>query len=603
MSERLPEGHRDDATGGTAGPATGPVLGPVGWARWAWRQLTSMRTALFLLLLLAVGAVPGSVVPQRGIDAVAVSDYVAAHPVLAPWLERLGLFEVYASPWFSAIYLLLFVSLIGCVLPRTRAHWRNLRQEPPRTPARLDRLPEHRSAELDAGAADAAEVLAAARAVLRGRRYRVVDGGGGAGGSTSLSAQRGELRESGNLLFHVALIGVLVSVAVGGLLGYRGQAVVPVGKAFANSLTAYDTFDAGALVDPADLPPFRFRLDEVTATFEEEAAGNQFAAPRDFSATVGVTESPDADERVERLRVNEPLRTGGASVYLAGNGYAPRFTVRDSTGAVAFSDQVPFLPQDGFYTSTGVVKVPDASGTQIGLSGLLFPTYVLDPVTGPSSVFPDARDPAVLFTAYTGDLGLDDGTPQNVYVLDTAAMTQLTDEAGQPFRTALRPGQSVALPGGVGTVTLESVDRYAGLTVRHDPARGAALVSAVLAMVGLTASLFIPRRRLWVRVLPAGGAGGSSATRVEVGALARSEDPGLADEADRVLADVLTASRRPAATGPPAGTGPPDPGPAGHPTAHRAPPVRSRIPARVRALVRWRPTPQPLPHPRGTMSS
>ena len=33
---------------------TQPTLGPVGMLRWAWRQLTSMRTALLLLLLLAI---------------------------------------------------------------------------------------------------------------------------------------------------------------------------------------------------------------------------------------------------------------------------------------------------------------------------------------------------------------------------------------------------------------------------------------------------------------------------------------------------------------------------------------------------------------------
>lgn len=40
------------------------ALGFLGMLRWAWTQLTSMRTALFLLLLLAVAAVPGSLFPS-----------------------------------------------------------------------------------------------------------------------------------------------------------------------------------------------------------------------------------------------------------------------------------------------------------------------------------------------------------------------------------------------------------------------------------------------------------------------------------------------------------------------------------------------------------
>ena len=81
--------------------------------RWAWRQLTSMRTALVLLFLLALGSVPGSVLPQQGIDPQAVQQYYAAHPSLAPLLARLSLFNVFAAPWFAAIYLLLFLSLAG----------------------------------------------------------------------------------------------------------------------------------------------------------------------------------------------------------------------------------------------------------------------------------------------------------------------------------------------------------------------------------------------------------------------------------------------------------------------------------------------------------
>ena len=124
-------------------PLTQPTLGARGWLRFLWRQLTSLRTALFLLLLLAVAAVPGSVFPQRGIDATRTADWIADRPTVGPVMDRLGFFDVYSAPWFASIYLLLFVSLVGCVLPRTRVHWEALRQPPPRTPARLERLAAH----------------------------------------------------------------------------------------------------------------------------------------------------------------------------------------------------------------------------------------------------------------------------------------------------------------------------------------------------------------------------------------------------------------------------------------------------------------------------
>ncbi|MBW3567205.1 MAG: cytochrome c biogenesis protein ResB, partial [Proteobacteria bacterium] len=78
------------------------------------------------LFLLALASVPGSFLPQRGLNPVAVQDYFAQHPDLAPVLDRLFLFDVFAAPWFAAVYLLLFVSLIGCLGPRIRLHARAL---------------------------------------------------------------------------------------------------------------------------------------------------------------------------------------------------------------------------------------------------------------------------------------------------------------------------------------------------------------------------------------------------------------------------------------------------------------------------------------------
>ncbi len=109
------------------GGVTQPKLGLVGYLRFFWRQLTSMRTALFLLMLLALAAIPGSLVPQRTADPNGVVQYRTDHPQLFPVLDALQVFDTYTSVWFSAIYLLLFVSLIGCIVPRTKHHWQALR--------------------------------------------------------------------------------------------------------------------------------------------------------------------------------------------------------------------------------------------------------------------------------------------------------------------------------------------------------------------------------------------------------------------------------------------------------------------------------------------
>src|SRR3954451_19451952 len=111
----------------------GPRLGPFEWLRWAWRQLTSMRTALLLLLALAIAAVPGSLIPQEASDPNGVIQWKQSNPQLTGLVEGLQGFTVYTSVWFSAIYLLLFVSLVGCVLARITHHLQALRDAPPPT--------------------------------------------------------------------------------------------------------------------------------------------------------------------------------------------------------------------------------------------------------------------------------------------------------------------------------------------------------------------------------------------------------------------------------------------------------------------------------------
>ena len=500
-----------------------PVLGFVGTGRWAWRQLTSMRTALFLLLLLAIGAVPGSIWPQRNIDAGRVADYLASHRSTGPWLDRLGFFDVYSSPWFAAIYLLLFVSLVGCVVPRSKIHWRAMREQPPRAPGKLERLPEHGQIEVDGAPED---VLQVARDVLR-RRHRRVRADG-----LSLSAESGYLRETGNLVFHVALIVVIVAVAIGHLFGWRGDRILVTGKSFSNTISGYDTFDPGPWVDTAGLSPFTVAVDRLDVTFEEHAGGAQRGAPRDFTAYTRTQASPDAPEIRQTLKVNSPLVFGGASVFLLGNGYAPVITVRDAAGQVLLHEATPFLPQDANYRSVGAVKVSAASPRQLGFFGFFLPSEYLDKNAGPSSFFPDLKNPALALGVYEGEL-YPQGRPQSVYTLSTEKMSQLKNAKGEPLRLLLKPGQTIALPGGRGSITFDAVQRWAGLSIRYDPGKILALAGAVAALAGLIASLMIRRRRIFVRVRPQG-----RRTVVSMGGIAKGEDPRLGAIIENLLGTI-----------------------------------------------------------------
>lgn len=480
-----------------------------------------MRVALLLLMLLALAALPGAFFPQEPQDPTSVARYRAEHPDLAPWLDRLGLFDVFAAPWFAAIYLLLFISLIGCILPRTRVHLRALRAQPPRVPKRLDRFAGHTTVTTTAAPT---EVLTAVAHNLRGR-YRVAQT------PTSISAERGYLRETGNLIFHLSLVGLLIALAAGQMLSYRGQALVVEGRSFANAVVDYDSFHPGSMFDVTELPPFTFRLESLSSDFTWDARA------RDFTADVTVRE-PDGRVYHDTIQPNHPLEAAGARIYLSGNGYAPHITVTDSRGDIAFSQPVPFLPEDGMYTSRGVIKVPDVSPglDQLGFTGFLLPTAVVDD-SGIQSVHPSPNAPLLVLTLYQGSLGLDDGLPQNVYELDTEDMTPVLDEDGAPAVIMLEPGDQVTLPQGLGTITFgDELPRFAALDLRHDPTLGWLLFFAVTANLGLAASLFVPRRRLWVRIV----AGADGRNLVEAAALARGDDAGLATDVRRAIAQIPT---------------------------------------------------------------
>ncbi|HEX2177250.1 MAG TPA: cytochrome c biogenesis protein ResB [Nocardioidaceae bacterium] len=470
-----------------------PALSVLETLRWAWRQLTSMRTALILLFLLAVASIPGSVIPQTGVDPSAVFAFRESSPELARWYDRLGLFHVYSSVWFSAVYVLLMVSLVGCFIPRARQYWRSFRAEPPNAPRNLDRLPVHREwTAVDSGAV----VAERAHRVLRDRRYRVrryVDDRG----DQVVAAENGHLREAGNLVFHLSLLVVLFGVAYGSLFGFKGGALVVEGEGFSNTLTQYDEFEPGAWFDPASLDPFTFTVDDFAVTFE--TAGDQRGAPRSFQADVSYVEAPGAPAQQYDLRVNHPLQIDGTSVFLVGHGYAPEVTVRDGNGDVAFRGPVPFLPQDSSYTSLGVIKAPDAAPQQLGFEGFFLPTVAFDEQRGPYSAFPDALAPGLVLTAYHGDLQMD-GQPQSVFVLDKERLRQFEQQGGEPFRILLRPGKTVQLPDGRGSISFDGLSRAVRLQVSSTPAKVVPLVGVLAAIAGLVASLFVRPRRAWVRV-------------------------------------------------------------------------------------------------------
>ena len=467
------------------------VLDSRSFMRWCWRQLTSMRIALILLLLLAVAAIPGSLFPQRSQNPVQVRQYFIDNPQAAIWLDRFSMFEVFSSPWFSAIYLLLFISLIGCVLPRSIEHLKAIGAKPPLTPKYLDRMEFY--TEMEKVDLDKVEKY------LKKKHFRIRRD------ENSISAEKGYARESGNLLFHLSLVLILIAVGVGSLLGSRGDAIVNVGDRFINTPTSYDILGFGKYQSEDSLPPFSLTVKDFKAEYDPVTN-----AAIDYELTVLTANPAGSKEMTRIIKVNQPLTYGSTKIYLQANGYAPTVVVKDKAGKVIFDGPTTFLPQDGNLSSIGAIKVPDMQ-PQIGFVASFLPTADRDPIRGGFSSYPEVLDPRLLLAIWKGDLGLNTGVPQSVYRIDTSKMDRIGLKA-------LVLNESYDF--GEGSVTFTGWTSWVNLQIVNDPGKGFALIGAILAILGLLISLFTRQRRVWIK----------QGRKTQVAGLAKNGIPGLEEE-------------------------------------------------------------------------
>jgi len=518
----------------------------VAFLRNTWRGLTSMRTALILLFLLALASLPGALLPQWSLNQSKTAGYIRAHPGWAPWLNRLGFFEVFASPWYSAIYLLLFISLIGCLLPRSFDFVKQLGARPVATPRNLARLPLHTDYTVDDESA--AVIADRVEKTLRGKRWRVASRTE-TGGVHTISAEKGYLREVGNLIFHFSLVGLLVAIAVGKLFGYEGSVIKTVGDeqgAFCStSPVVYDNFRPGLTVDGTDLTPFCLRINSFHAEYAK--SGQPLAFSTDIDYQTGTQAGTDSWHPA-RLQVNHPLRISGERVYLLGHGYTPKVKISYPNGDVR-DLSAPFVNTTGdrMFLSTGAIKVPDPPGVpadqirkhQLAIAGLFAPTAA-ERGGIMTSVFPAADKPGLAVDIYRGDLGMETGVPQSVFAID---QKQVDNGAlVKQKRANLYLGDSVALNDGT-TITFTGYTDWVSLQTSYDPAQFAALTFAITLLTGLMTSLTIKRRRLWFRMIPQPDPADpeppdkshtTRSTIVRVGGLARTDQAGYGSEFDEM---------------------------------------------------------------------
>ncbi|MGQ0670791.1 MAG: cytochrome c biogenesis protein ResB, partial [Actinomycetota bacterium] len=430
-----------------------------------WRTLRSMRTALVLLLLLALAAVAGSLVPQAANSPQRVAQMFVDHPLRAEIYNRIGLFDVYGSWWFTLVYTLLLVSLAACLLPRTRAMFRNLVARP--VPAReLDAM-RHYAERTVPGDPDSA--ISGARRVLRRRLFRVSRSNGSA---PALAADKGLAREGGSLLFHWAFFLILVGVIYGKGTGFTGQAVIVEGETWTLARANFDgNLRTGSLFD-GEFPGAQIHVTDFQATYRPSGQ------PADFVTRAELLDAGGGLTEAVEIRVNHPASIEGVKLFQFGYGWAPKIEVRHDGDLIASSHVVcrQDPPPKGVsplqFPWNCVVKLPSLD-PQVGIEFVLWPdsrAFFELLRTGRPVAMVQKYAPLMTFTSYRGDLGLT--VPQSIATLDKTGLLKWKDGV-------LPAGETVDLGEGI-TLSFPDLRQYTVLQVSRDRGLGIMLAAAIL---------------------------------------------------------------------------------------------------------------------------
>ncbi|MGH2681419.1 MAG: cytochrome c biogenesis protein ResB [Actinomycetota bacterium] len=481
-----------------------------------WRTLRSMRTALILLLILAAGAVIGSLLPQIPNSPERVGRYLDDHGFWGPLFFRAGFFDVYGAWWFVLITTLLFVSLAACLFPRTRALLRAIRQRPIQA-RELDGFRHHAEVLVRVGPD---EVATGAARYLRRKRFRVARDGAG------IAAEKGVLREVGSLLFHWAFFLLLVGVIVGKGTGFTGRAVITEGETWIDAQANYDGqvrtgryFGGGFTGVGLELVDFDDRY-------------RRNGQPVDFVSRIRVHEPEGRAARVREIRVNHPAEVAGIRVFQEGFGWAPVVTA-SLDGAPMWSSPIDMTrdraPEGVPATAMpwrGAIKLiapePDVLITLELWSD--YRAYANFQLTGRPTPMLVQFDPYIRYSVFVGRIA-----DPSLASLDTTGMRRV---GRGDLRAA---GSSIAGVPGVGELTLSfpELRQYTVLLISRDAGIPVVLAAAILVLVGLIPALYVSRRKVWIR---AEGAPGGAL--VKIGGFALQRKDSFDDEFERIVRAV-----------------------------------------------------------------
>jgi cytochrome c biogenesis protein len=405
-----------------------------------WNFFTSLKLVIFLLLVLAVLSIAGTVIEQ---NKPLREYYRYFQPETVELFQKLGLLDMYHSWWFISCLALLALSIIACTMDRYSGIMAGIRRKNLILDEALEKslhplekikytLPledvEKKIIELAGKSFSDSPVLTKG---VDARHYFF---------------EKGKYSRLAFFFTHLSILMIFTGAIIGSLAGYKGYVNIFEGETASSLGTrAGDVKNLGFTVK--------------CNTFHVEFYPN--GMPKDYRSDLTIIKGGKEVAR-KTIRVNDPLTFEGVTFYQSNYGALPntaRIEIRNKGGVLIGDITVPF-------------------GETVDIPG------------GTDKI--EAAD-------YQEHFHLEDGSEGgpalgvNLY-REKEAKVGLWLPENHPGYDKMRRGDYYF------TVKKVTLKKYTGLQVNKDPGEWLVWLASVTLMAGIMIALFMPHKKLWIKL-------------------------------------------------------------------------------------------------------
>lgn len=415
------------------------------WGKALIDFFASLRLTVFLLIILSITSIFGTVIPQGDIP----HEYLhGINQTKLKLYQALDLFDMYHSWWFIAILALFTINLIVCSARRLPHVWRYIS-----TPATVLDEP------LLAGLKEWQVVPLAGNRVIADELREMVAKKYGTvtvtekDGAVHIFAERNSSSRLAVYATHLSIIIIFIGSIIGSLFGYKGFVTISEGEMISTVQTRNGkTVDLG----------FSLGLDEFSVSFYPNGAPKEFKSiltvvGKDGAAVPGYTKVP--------VIVNDPLIYEGLTFYQSSYG-----TTGDHSLSVASTDGKS--AQNILVPNQGTGRLPDGSIVRVA-----------ETTPDVSQFIPGRQGAAAQIEIQPANGG--QGRSTIIFA----------DHPEENIRTAMQNGGPV-----IGYNGMTGEKKYTGLQVAKDPGVWVVWTGCLLMILGIYGAFLMSHRRIWIRI-------------------------------------------------------------------------------------------------------